>query len=498
MSGSFLTAKALANRMKSKGLQRLRWYCQMCEKQCRDENGFKCHTRTEAHLRQMALFAQSADSFVERFSRHFCEGYLEVLRRQGGRRVKANHVYTQYIADKQHVHMNSTKWDTLSSFVSYLGKQRLAEVEQGRARRLAGQVRGQRPQGGRQTARAGRQGAQGAEQGAAGGGSDRGGDGGGHQRAAEAAGRGAVGERRWRGCGAREAAVGGRATAARMARGATRRLPRQRVQAALPSPLPGTAATAHSRGAAQQRRERSQRCGRQQRARSRRLKRKRCSRQPRVDGVGLSAAVHRKRSAVELVMEEEVRRKQQRTMAARLAPQPPSQSLQLPAAPSPSPSPSPAPSPAPPVELPWLSVGLVVKLLARSVQSGRYYGQKGRITAVDDPRYTATVAPSDPALAPVRLHQRELQTVIPAIGQPVRIVAGSRRRGETAALLALSGDQTTCSVECVSDGQRLDGMEFENVCKLVVESPRQSALPLRHAPHSEVGRLLAQVLKPIN
>jgi hypothetical protein len=39
--GGFLTPKAIANRIKSKGLQKLRWYCQMCEKQCRDENGFK-------------------------------------------------------------------------------------------------------------------------------------------------------------------------------------------------------------------------------------------------------------------------------------------------------------------------------------------------------------------------------------------------------------------------------------------------------------------------
>ena len=39
--------KWLANKMKSKGLQKLRWYCQMCQKQCRDENGFKCHTMSE-------------------------------------------------------------------------------------------------------------------------------------------------------------------------------------------------------------------------------------------------------------------------------------------------------------------------------------------------------------------------------------------------------------------------------------------------------------------
>ena len=35
--GGFLTPKAIANRIKSKGLQKLRWFCQMCQKQCRDE-----------------------------------------------------------------------------------------------------------------------------------------------------------------------------------------------------------------------------------------------------------------------------------------------------------------------------------------------------------------------------------------------------------------------------------------------------------------------------
>ena len=33
----FLTPKAISNRIKAKGMQKLRWYCQMCSKQCRDE-----------------------------------------------------------------------------------------------------------------------------------------------------------------------------------------------------------------------------------------------------------------------------------------------------------------------------------------------------------------------------------------------------------------------------------------------------------------------------
>ena len=48
----------IANRIKAKGLQKLRWYCQMCGKQCRDENGFKCHLSSDSHQRQMMVFGQ--------------------------------------------------------------------------------------------------------------------------------------------------------------------------------------------------------------------------------------------------------------------------------------------------------------------------------------------------------------------------------------------------------------------------------------------------------
>jgi DNA/RNA-binding protein KIN17 len=40
-NGGFLTPKAISNRIKAKGLQKLRWYCQSCQKQCRDEVNFQ-------------------------------------------------------------------------------------------------------------------------------------------------------------------------------------------------------------------------------------------------------------------------------------------------------------------------------------------------------------------------------------------------------------------------------------------------------------------------
>lgn len=117
------TPKYLANKMKSKGLQKLRWYCQMCQKQCRDENGFKCHTMSESHQRQLLLFSDNSSRIINDFSAEFAKGYMDIVRRQfGTKRVAANKVYQEYIADKNHCHMNSTRWTTLKGFVLWLGK----------------------------------------------------------------------------------------------------------------------------------------------------------------------------------------------------------------------------------------------------------------------------------------------------------------------------------------------------------------------------------------
>ncbi|KAF0287116.1 DNA/RNA-binding protein KIN17 [Amphibalanus amphitrite] len=125
------TPKWIANRAKAKGLQKLRWYCQMCQKQCRDENGFKCHTSSETHQRQLLLFAENANEYLDSFSKEFEEGYLELLRRQfGTKRVNANNVYQEYIAFKEHLHMNATQWETLTEFVKYLGREGKCTVDE--------------------------------------------------------------------------------------------------------------------------------------------------------------------------------------------------------------------------------------------------------------------------------------------------------------------------------------------------------------------------------
>ncbi len=138
--------------MKSKGLQRLRWYCQVCEKQCRDENGFKMHVASESHLRQMIVVGENAGRHIADFSAQFqsefvrllsrrcvcrtssshtfCEFLIIVLKRFGTKRVKANNVYQEYIQDKNHLHMNATRWVTLTEFIKGLGRAGIAHVDE--------------------------------------------------------------------------------------------------------------------------------------------------------------------------------------------------------------------------------------------------------------------------------------------------------------------------------------------------------------------------------
>ena len=127
----FLTPKAIANRIKSKGLQKLRWYCQMCQKQCRDENGFKCHLMSESHQRQMMLVADNPNKYLDAFSEEFLSDFLDLLRRRfGTKRVNNNQVYNEYIQFKEHIHMNSTKWVTLSEFTKWLGREGYCHVDE--------------------------------------------------------------------------------------------------------------------------------------------------------------------------------------------------------------------------------------------------------------------------------------------------------------------------------------------------------------------------------
>lgn len=68
---------------------------------------------------------------VDNMSKEFEKAYMETLRRRHGtKRVNANNVYQEVIQDKHHIHMNATKWATLTDYCQYLGKTGQCVVEE--------------------------------------------------------------------------------------------------------------------------------------------------------------------------------------------------------------------------------------------------------------------------------------------------------------------------------------------------------------------------------
>lgn len=125
------TSKYQAKKLKASGLQRLRFYCQLCQKQCRDENGFKNHINSPSHQRKVENVQVQGSSVVEEYSREFLKDFLKILKmNHGTKKIDANKFYQEYILhDRNHIHMNATKWTSLTQFVKYLGREGLVKVE---------------------------------------------------------------------------------------------------------------------------------------------------------------------------------------------------------------------------------------------------------------------------------------------------------------------------------------------------------------------------------
>lgn len=124
------TTKAIANSMKAKGLQRLRWYCSACSQQMRDENGFKCHVASEKHQRNILTLGEDPRRVINEFSQQFQRDFIQLLRTgHGEKKINANRFYNEYISNKEHVHMNATKWTSLTEFVKHLGREGIVRVD---------------------------------------------------------------------------------------------------------------------------------------------------------------------------------------------------------------------------------------------------------------------------------------------------------------------------------------------------------------------------------
>ncbi|KAM3133734.1 hypothetical protein pb186bvf_014143 [Paramecium bursaria] len=109
---------------------KLKFYCQMCRKQCLDDDGFRCHTSSDHHMSMMRKYHENPEYYMELFSQDFQTAFLTVLKDKFKfAKVSGNEVYTELIKNVDHVHLNGTKWTLLNEFLYDIGQQGIVKYE---------------------------------------------------------------------------------------------------------------------------------------------------------------------------------------------------------------------------------------------------------------------------------------------------------------------------------------------------------------------------------
>ena len=79
----------------------------------------------------MLLVGEDPKKYINDYSNQFQRDFLQLLRTSHGeKKVQLNHFYQEYIGNKEHVHMNSTKWPSLTEYAKHLGREGICRVEE--------------------------------------------------------------------------------------------------------------------------------------------------------------------------------------------------------------------------------------------------------------------------------------------------------------------------------------------------------------------------------
>lgn len=127
--------KYLEKQQKRRGLQKTRFYCQICCRQCLDENGFKCHIKSESHMNKLSKELKEKNNnskkIINEFSLKFEKEFLNQLRiNHGEKLIELNKFYQEFIKDINHIHLNSTRWNNITQFAKYLENEKKCKLVQ--------------------------------------------------------------------------------------------------------------------------------------------------------------------------------------------------------------------------------------------------------------------------------------------------------------------------------------------------------------------------------
>jgi DNA/RNA-binding protein KIN17 len=79
----------------------------------------------------MMIVGEDPKRKIEEYSQKFKQDFLYLLRTgHGEKKISANRFYQEYIQNKNHIHMNATKWVTLTEFVRFLGRNGICRVSE--------------------------------------------------------------------------------------------------------------------------------------------------------------------------------------------------------------------------------------------------------------------------------------------------------------------------------------------------------------------------------
>ncbi|CAI5940455.1 unnamed protein product [Closterium sp. NIES-64] len=113
----------------------------------------------------------------------------------------------------------------------------------------------------------------------------------------------------------------------------------------------------------------------------------------------------------------------------------------------------------------WLTEGIVVKIMSKALKEKGYYKQKGVVLRVID-RYVGEIKTLEEGHV-LKVDQEELETVLPQIGGVVRVVNGAYR-GSLAKLVAVDTERFCAKVEIQKgafDGRVIPRIDYEDICK---------------------------------
>jgi len=79
----------------------------------------------------MLLIGEDPKKHIDEYSRQFVRDFINLLKTtHGEKKIHVNQFYQEYIADRHHLHMNATRWTSLTQFAAWLGREGICRVEE--------------------------------------------------------------------------------------------------------------------------------------------------------------------------------------------------------------------------------------------------------------------------------------------------------------------------------------------------------------------------------